>query len=42
MLYSCINNTKLNKIRLTVVSIELPPLSKIALLNGYECAVDGE
>ncbi|WP_084879168.1 DUF6678 family protein [Pantoea cypripedii] len=42
MLYSCMNNTKWNEIRMAMVSIESPPLWKITFLNGYESAVDSE
>ncbi|MGY2971247.1 hypothetical protein ACVWWU_001646 [Pantoea sp. PA1] len=42
MLYSCMNNTKWNEIRVAMVSMESPPSWKITLLNGYESAVDGE
>lgn len=42
MLYSCMNNTKWNEIRMAMVSIESSPLWKITFLNGYESAVDGE
>lgn len=42
MLYSCMNNTKWNEIRVAMVSMESPPLWKVTLLNGYESALDGE
>lgn len=42
MIYSCMNNTKWNEIRLAMVSMEYPPLWKITFLNGYESTVDGE
>lgn len=42
MLYSCMNNTKWNEIRLAMVSMKSPPLWKITYLNGYQSAVDGE
>lgn len=42
MLYSCMNNTKWDKIRVAMVSMESSPLWKITFLNGNESAVDGE
>lgn len=42
MLYSCMNNTKWNEIRMAMVSMESPPLWKIMSLNGYESAVDSD
>ncbi|MBU9824391.1 MULTISPECIES: DUF6678 family protein [Yersiniaceae] len=42
MLYSCMNNTKWNEIRLAMVGMESPPLWKMTFLNGYESVVDGE
>lgn len=42
MLYSCMNNTKWNEIRLAMVNMTSPPLWKITTLNGFESAVDGE
>lgn len=42
MLYSCMNNTKWNEIRLAMFNIALPPLWKTTSLNGPESAVDDE
>lgn len=42
MLYSCMNNTKWDQIRVAMVSMESSPLWKIIFLNGNESAVDGE
>lgn len=42
MLYSCMNNTKWNEIRLAMIAMESPPLWKITYLNGYQSVVDGE
>ncbi|QGY32443.1 DUF6678 family protein [Pantoea cypripedii] len=42
MLYSCMNNTKWNEIRLAMVGMASPPLWKTTSLNGYKSAVDGE
>lgn len=42
MLYSCMNNTKWNQIRVAMVSMQSSPLWKITFLNGNESAVDGE
>lgn len=42
MLYSCMNNTKWNEIRLAMFGMESPPFWRITYLNGYESVVDGE
>lgn len=42
MLYSCMNNTKWNEIRLAMIAMESPPLWIITYLNGYQSMVDGE
>ncbi|EPJ3208553.1 DUF6678 family protein [Citrobacter freundii] len=42
MLYSCMNNTKWNQLRVAMVSMQSSPLWKITFLNGNESAVDGE
>lgn len=42
MLYSCMNNTKWNEIRLAMIAMESPPLWKITYLNDYQSVVDGE
>lgn len=42
MLYSCMNDTKWNEIRLAMVNMTSPPLWKTTSLDGYGSAVDGE
>lgn len=42
MLYSCMNNTKWNEIRLAMHSMQSPPLWKVTSLKGYESSADGE
>lgn len=42
MLYSCMNNTKWNEIRVAMFSMESPPSWKITCLNGYESTADSE
>lgn len=42
MIYSCMNNTKWNEIRLAMSGMKSPPFWRIMYLNGYESGVDGE